>query len=100
METDRWEKAISSESNMHGSRESSGVIVPTKRSNEGQGGPKEIVEGRMLAEENGSPSTPAPDTVPNEWVNDGWLSCASGRSSRWEPCALAARARFCAGGGQ
>ena len=91
----------SSKSHMHGYRESSGVIVPTKRSNEGQGGLKEIVEGRTPAEENVREPTPAPDTVPNEWVNNGWLACASaGALSRREPCALAARARFCAGGGQ
>ena len=91
---------MSHKTHMNGNGESYNSVLPAKQPNEGQGGPKEIVEGRMLAEENGSPSTPAPDTVPNEWVNDGWLSCASGRSSRWEPCALAARARFCAGGGQ
>ena len=37
---------------MHGGRESHSGIVPTKRSNAGQGGPQEIVEGRPLTEEN------------------------------------------------
>jgi hypothetical protein len=54
---------------MHGGRESSSGIVPMKRRNAGQGGPKETVEGRLLAKENAKPPTPAPDTVPNEWVN-------------------------------
>jgi len=53
----------------HGSRESSSGIVPRKRQNVGQGGPKETVEGRLLAKENVKPPTPAPDSVPNEWVN-------------------------------
>ena len=54
---------------MHGSRESSSGIVPMKRWNAGQGGPKETVEGRLLAKENAKLSKPAPDTVPNEWAN-------------------------------
>ena len=37
---------------MHGDRESHSGIVPAKRSNAGQGGPKEIVEGRPLTKEN------------------------------------------------
>jgi hypothetical protein len=60
---------MSDKSHMHGDRESSGGIVPAKRLNEGQGGPKEIVEGRLLAKENANPSIPAPDTVPDEWAN-------------------------------
>ena len=102
---DRWEKAMSYKTHMHGSRESSGGIVLTKRSNKGQGGLKEIVEGRPLAKENVKQPIPAPDTVPDEWVNTGWRATAPGRLlrralSKWEPCALVARARFCAGGGQ
>ena len=49
--TDRWEKAMSYKAHAYGDRESSGGIVPAKRSNEGQGGPQEIVEGRPLAKE-------------------------------------------------
>jgi len=37
---------------MHGDRESHSGIVPAKRSNAGQGGPKEIAEGRPLTKEN------------------------------------------------
>jgi group II intron reverse transcriptase/maturase len=37
---------------MHGGGESHNGIVPAKRSNEGRGGPKEIVEGRPLTKEN------------------------------------------------
>jgi RNA-directed DNA polymerase len=43
---------------MNGSGESSGGIVLTKRSNEGQGGRQEIVEGRPPAKENmGKPNS-------------------------------------------
>jgi RNA-directed DNA polymerase len=42
----------------NGSRESYSGIVPLKRSNEGQGGPKEIVEGRPLTKENAEESIP------------------------------------------
>ena len=96
---------MSDKSHVYGGRESSGGIVPTKRSNEGQGGPKEIVEGRLLAKENANPSIPAPDTVPDERANHGRWACAKRQvlrsaDPRWEPCALGARARVCAGGGQ
>jgi hypothetical protein len=43
---------MSYKAQMHGGGESSGGIVPAKRSNEGKGGPQEIVEGRPLAKEN------------------------------------------------
>ena len=43
---------MSDKTHMHGSRESYSGIVPMKRSNEGLGGPQEIVEGRPLTEEN------------------------------------------------
>ena len=49
---DRWEKAMSYKTHMYGSGESYNGIVPAKRSNEGRGGPKEIVEGRLLTKEN------------------------------------------------
>ena len=43
---------MSSKTHMHGDGESHSGIVPTRRSNEGTGGPKEIAEGRPLAKEN------------------------------------------------
>jgi len=43
---------MSSNTHVHGDGESHNGIVPAKRSNEGQGGPKEIVEGRPLTKEN------------------------------------------------
>ena len=63
---------MSYKNHVYGGRESSGSIVPTKRSNAGLGGPKEIVEGRPPAKENIAQSTPAPDAVPDEWANT-WL---------------------------
>ena len=45
-------EAMSYKSHVYGDRESHNGIVPTKRSNAGQGGPKEIVEGRPLTKEN------------------------------------------------
>lgn len=42
----------------HDRRESYGGVVPMKRSNESQGGPKEIVEGRPPAKENAEESNP------------------------------------------
>ena len=56
---DRWAKAMSYKAHMYGGRESHRGIVPTKRSNAGQGGPKEIVEGRPLTEENAASLTRA-----------------------------------------
>jgi RNA-directed DNA polymerase len=55
---DRWEKAMSYKTHVHGDRESHSGIVPAKRSNEGRGGPKEIVEGRPLTKENAEEPTP------------------------------------------
>jgi RNA-directed DNA polymerase len=43
---------MSYKAQMNGGGESHSGIVPTKRSNEGRGGPKEIVEGRPLTKEN------------------------------------------------
>jgi group II intron reverse transcriptase/maturase len=43
---------------MNGGRESHSGVVPMKRSNEGQGGPKEIVEGRPLTKENAEEPNP------------------------------------------
>jgi group II intron reverse transcriptase/maturase len=43
---------MSYKAQMNGGGESYSGIVPAKRSNEGQGGPKEIVEGRPLTKEN------------------------------------------------
>ena len=45
-------------SHAHGEGESHNGIVPTKRSNAGQGGPKEIVEGRPLTKENAEEPNP------------------------------------------
>src|SRR5271156_433297 len=42
----------------NGDRESHSGVVPAKRSNEGQGGPKEIVEGRPLTKENAEQLNP------------------------------------------
>ena len=60
---DRWEKAMSSKTHVHGDRESHSGIVPAKRSNEGRGGPKEIVEGRLLTKENAE--EPNPNRTPS-----------------------------------
>jgi hypothetical protein len=73
---------MSYKTHMHGGRESSGGIVLAKRSNEGLGGPKEIVEGRPLAEENVNPSIPAPDCRTSGPTMAGW--CAQGG-----PCSVA-----------
>ena len=45
---DRWEKAMSHKTHVHGHRESHSGVVPTKQPNESQGGPQEVVEGRPL----------------------------------------------------
>jgi len=55
---DRWAKAMSYKAHMHGNGESHNGIIPAKRSNAGQGGPKEIVEGRPLTEENAEEPNP------------------------------------------
>jgi len=55
---DRWAKAMSYKAHMHEHRESHSGIVPTKGSNAGQGGPKEIVEGRPLTKENAAEPNP------------------------------------------
>ena len=44
---------------MNGDGESYSGIVPAKRSNEGRGGPKEIVEGRPLTKENAEEPNPS-----------------------------------------
>jgi len=49
---------MSHKSHMNDSEESHSGIVPMKRSNESQGGPKEIVEGRPLTKENAEESNP------------------------------------------
>ena len=56
---------MSYKTHMNGGRESSSGIVPMKRWNAGQGGPKETVEGRLLAKENAKPPIPPPNSVPN-----------------------------------
>ena len=57
-EAERWGKAMSDNPHTHDRRESYSGIVPVKRSNESQGGPKEIVEGRPLTKENTEESNP------------------------------------------
>jgi hypothetical protein len=49
---------MSHKTHTHGDRESHSGVVPTKRSNESQGGPKEIVEGRPLTKENAEEPNP------------------------------------------
>jgi RNA-directed DNA polymerase len=49
---------MSDKSHVNGEGESHSGIVPTKRSNEGRGGPKEIVEGRPLTKENAEEPNP------------------------------------------
>ena len=55
---------------MNGSGESYRGVVPAKRSNEGLGGPQEIVEGRLLTKENarqGNPlRTPSRESGPSD----------------------------------
>ena len=100
---DRWEKAMSYKAHMYGGRESSGGIVLTKRSNAGQGGPKGIVEGRPLAKETVRNRHPHRTPCRILRTNPGCVAGAKGLmlrrvTPRWEPCALVARARVCAGG--
>ena len=71
-------KAKSYKTQMYGDGESSGGIVPAKRSKEGLGGLQEIVEGRLLAKENSNQPTPAPDSEPDEWANHGWAGARVG----------------------
>ena len=54
---------MSYKTHMNGGGESYSGIVPTKRTNEGQGGPKEIVEGRPLTKENAE--EPNPNRTPS-----------------------------------
>ena len=49
---------MSYKSHVNGEGESHSGIVPTKRSNAGRGGPKEIVEGRPLTKENAEEPNP------------------------------------------
>ena len=49
---------MSYKTHVHGHGESHNGIVPAKRSNAGQGGPKEIVEGRPLTKENAAEPNP------------------------------------------
>jgi RNA-directed DNA polymerase len=60
---------MSYKAQMNGGGESYSGIVPAKRSNEGRGGPKEIVEGRPLTKENteepNSYRTPSRESEPN-----------------------------------
>ena len=62
---------MSHKAHMHGGRESHSGIVPTKRSNEGRGGPKEIVEGRPLTKENAE--EPNPNRTPRREIGPSGL---------------------------
>jgi RNA-directed DNA polymerase len=62
---------MSHKAHMHGGRESHSGIVPTKRSNEGRGGPKEIVEGRPLTKENAE--EPNPNRTPSREIGPSGL---------------------------
>ena len=57
-EADRWGNAMSDNPHAHDRRESYGGILPMKRSNESQGRPKEIVEGRPPTKENAEEFNP------------------------------------------
>ena len=54
---------MSDKTHTNGGGESYSAIVPAKRSNESQGGPQEIVEGRALTEENAE--RPNPNRTPS-----------------------------------
>ena len=62
---------MSHKAHMHGGRESHSGIVPTKRSNEGRGGPKEIVEERPLTKENAE--EPNPNRTPRREIGPSGL---------------------------
>ena len=96
---------MSHKSSMYGSGESSDCIVPAKCANKGGEPLAERMEGRRSAKE-----------IPEHWADAGHRARHSrqlqsfgsacgprtGRAClfpRWEPCALGARARVCAGGG-
>ena len=95
---------MSHKSSMHDGGESSDCIVPAKCANKGGGPSAERMEGRRSAKE-----------IPEHWADTGHrarphrqpqflrecVRTQTGRacsSPRWEPCALVARARVCAGG--
>ena len=63
---------------MYGDGESSGGIVPAKRSNEGLGRLQEMWREGCLAKENSNQSIPAPDSGPDEWANHGWAGARVG----------------------
>src|ERR1035438_4470611 len=70
---ERWEKAMSYKTQMHGHGESHSGILPTQRSNAGQGGPKEIVEGRPLTKE--SAEEPNPYRTPSRFCGQHGPLC-------------------------
>jgi hypothetical protein len=49
---------MSHKTHMNGDGESYNSVIPTKQPNEGQGGPKEVVEGRLLTRENADQLNP------------------------------------------
>ena len=62
---------MSNKAHVHGGRESHSGIVPGKRSNEGRGGPKEIVEGRPMTKENAG--EPNPSRTPSREIGQNGL---------------------------
>ena len=96
---------MSHKSSMHEGGESSDRIVPTKCPNKHEGSWAEGVEGRRPAKEIPEPLdrcwTPSQRTSAFQCFGSA-CGPRTGRaysSPRWEPCALGARARVCAGGG-
>ena len=95
---------MSGKSLMHGGGESSDRIVPTRSANKGRRLSAGQVEGRRSAKEIPAAWADAGhwarehrcNTMPRERVQAA-VGCACS-SPRWEPCALVARARVCAGG--
>jgi hypothetical protein len=71
---------MSYKTHAHGEGESHNGIVPSKRSNEGRGGPKEIVEGRPLTKENAE--EPNPYRTPSREKRTFWIiRTGSGRGA-------------------
>ena len=64
---------MSYKTQMYGHGESHSGILPTKRSNAGQGGPKEIVEGRPLTKE--SAEEPNPYRTPSRFCGQHGPLC-------------------------
>jgi hypothetical protein len=61
-----------------GGRESHNGIVPAKRSNESRGGPPRDRGGKAVGRGERQSAGPAPDSEPDEWANNGRLTCQRG----------------------